>query len=110
MTKQVFGFLFLFLTVGLVSACGGGDGHYNSFKDNSWEEKQHYLPERMSVTGTASEYLPTEQVAIQFVMETLKDNVTDALNENSKYIAQAIKELKKLNLDEKEFSTSGLSV
>ncbi|KAL4510327.1 hypothetical protein ABPG72_008217 [Tetrahymena utriculariae] len=41
---------------------------------STWEERNHYLPDFMRVSGVASGYLSQQQVIIEFEIETLSDS------------------------------------
>ncbi|EAS00495.1 outer membrane protein (macronuclear) [Tetrahymena thermophila SB210] len=82
-------------------------------KDNfvpQWEERQHHLPEFMRVSGVASGYLPSEQVIIEFDIETLGDSAGTSLLQNNKSISKAINEMKKAGVEESELTTQDMRI
>ncbi|KAL4484786.1 hypothetical protein ABPG74_019963 [Tetrahymena malaccensis] len=76
----------------------------------SWEERNHYLPDFMRVSGVASGYLASEQVIIEFDIETLSDSAGTSLIQNNQSISKAINEMKKAGVEESELTTQDLRI
>ncbi|EAS00496.1 outer membrane protein (macronuclear) [Tetrahymena thermophila SB210] len=76
----------------------------------SWEERQHYLPDFMRVSGVASGYLSSEQVIIEFDIETLSDSAGTSLLQNNQSISKAINQMKKAGVEESELTTQDMRI
>ncbi|EAS00497.1 outer membrane protein (macronuclear) [Tetrahymena thermophila SB210] len=76
----------------------------------SWEERNHYLPDFMRVSGVASGYLASEQVIIEFDIETLSDSAGTSLIQNNQSISKAINEMKKVGVEESELTTQDMRI
>ncbi|KAL4512713.1 hypothetical protein ABPG72_020550 [Tetrahymena utriculariae] len=77
---------------------------------SAWQEKRHYLPDFMRVTGMASGYLAPEKVFIKFQVETLRDSAGASLAENNQKLSNAIQEMKKIGVEEIELTTQDMSI
>ncbi|EAR86178.1 outer membrane protein (macronuclear) [Tetrahymena thermophila SB210] len=76
----------------------------------SWEERNHYLPDFMRVSGVASGYLASEQVIIEFDIETLSESAGTSLIQNNQSISKAINEMKKVGVEESELTTQDMRI
>ncbi|KAL4484789.1 hypothetical protein ABPG74_019966 [Tetrahymena malaccensis] len=76
----------------------------------SWEERNHYLPDFMRVSGVASGYLASEQVVIEFDIETISDSAGNSLIQNNQSISKAINEMKKAGVEESELTTQDMRI
>ncbi|KAL4484787.1 hypothetical protein ABPG74_019964 [Tetrahymena malaccensis] len=76
----------------------------------SWEERNHYLADFMRVSGVASGYLASEQVIIEFDIETISDSAGNSLILNNQSISKAINEMKKIGVEESELTTQDIRI
>ncbi|KAL4484791.1 hypothetical protein ABPG74_019968 [Tetrahymena malaccensis] len=64
----------------------------------------------MRVSGVASGYLSSEQVIIEFEIESLSDSAGTSLLQNNHKISKAINEMKKAGVEESELSTQDMKI